>query len=158
MDELKSLSDLLALRATGVPLGIKCPCVYFLFKEEDLVYIGRSRSLIGRVSAHMAGGRDSPPKVFDSIACIEVPDGDVGIMEMAYIKHYKPLYNRTGLPPQKKRVSSNKKESPPPVQSVTVAPHPLQQFPYTPSPEVIMAVALLKYGFPDTPVYVSLPL
>lgn len=65
-------------------------CLYFLYKDKELVYIGKSINLFGRIGNHLI----QKNKVFDSFRYLEVTDIiDLEELEKIYIKKYKPIYN-----------------------------------------------------------------
>lgn len=65
-------------------------CLYFLFKNKELVYIGKSINLFGRIGNHLM----QKNKVFDSFRYLEVPDLiDLEELERIYIVKYRPIYN-----------------------------------------------------------------
>ena len=63
--------------------------IYFLFKENELVYIGRTKRLEDRILAHTKGNF-----VFDSYSVLEVDEEDFSDLEKYYIFKYKPVYNK----------------------------------------------------------------
>jgi len=64
------------------------PCVYFLFKNGSLVYIGKTKTLLTRISYHSSSGKDFDEYFF------YYPE-DYSSSEILHIKHYRPLYNKT---------------------------------------------------------------
>ena len=78
---LKTKEELLTIRQNA-PL---CPGLYFLYQKEEIVYIGRSESILRRIAAHQFQ--------FDSFSVIEMPYGETIIYEPIYIARYKPKYN-----------------------------------------------------------------
>ena len=70
--------------------------VYFLFKGDEIVYIGKSINIIGRVMSH------TKDKDFDTWCYIPIDELEQGPIEEMAIQRYKPKYNKqywsTGLP------------------------------------------------------------
>lgn len=64
-----------------------CPCVYFLLKGDEVVYVGKTTNGIGRVFAHMK------EKDFDNIKIKRMPIDELDLAEARYISKYNPRYN-----------------------------------------------------------------
>ena len=66
--------------------------IYFLFKNNEVVYVGQTikNSPLSRIGDHFNG------KDFDSLAFIAVPVEDLSEYELRYIKHFNPVFNKTG--------------------------------------------------------------
>lgn len=64
-------------------------CIYFLWFEEELVYIGQTSCLKGRISSHKSD------KLFDRVTYTIIKDGYTNVLkiEAENIKHYKPVFN-----------------------------------------------------------------
>ena len=62
--------------------------VYFLIKNNKVVYVGQSTNIMRRIPEHSE-------KVFDNFFYIEVPRLLLNRVEYDYIKHYTPCYNGT---------------------------------------------------------------
>lgn len=75
----------------------KMPCVYFLINFGEIVYVGRSRQMPGRVYQHMRGDRDSAPKVFNRVLYLHVEDEKLDQAEAYFIKLLNPPLNRVGV-------------------------------------------------------------
>lgn len=63
--------------------------VYLLFKEHELVYIGKSQDLYKRISSHRLNGRE-----FDYAALIPLPESDLSWVESSLIKSFDSLKNK----------------------------------------------------------------
>lgn len=63
------------------------PVIYFLIKEESVVYIGQSGNLLSRVGAHR-GNKD-----FDKVLYFNHPAELLNSTEAALIRFLKPKYN-----------------------------------------------------------------
>ena len=63
------------------------PCVYFLYDNENLVYIGSTLRLHSRMDAHLKS------KVFNHIFYIPIKKSKLRQVEASLIKFYKPPYN-----------------------------------------------------------------
>ena len=64
------------------------PCIYFLFKEGKIVYIGQTEYGLKRILAHI------PEKDFDTIKIIKCKKKDLNEKEIIYISKYQPIYNK----------------------------------------------------------------
>jgi hypothetical protein len=64
--------------------------IYFLIRDEEIIYVGQSEAPLGRIAQHVGyPGRD-----FDSYHIIELPEGsDVDEVERQYIFDLKPESN-----------------------------------------------------------------
>ncbi len=71
--------------------------VYFLLRENEVVYIGRSKSLASlqqRLYCHRRYG-----KMFDDCEIYEIGDYEQSkIEERKWIKYHQPTYNRQCIP------------------------------------------------------------
>jgi hypothetical protein len=63
--------------------------IYFLFDGKEIVYIGKTTNLFGRIGSHTTG-----EYVFDSIRFLPVKEKDLDVMEREYIARFKPKYNK----------------------------------------------------------------
>jgi len=80
-------ADVLKLR---VPLDqATTPAVYFLYDGDEIVYIGQSKEVFGRIASHVRDGE----KQFDSFAIIHVSAVELDAVEKANIEAYRPRYN-----------------------------------------------------------------
>jgi len=65
-----------------------CPTVYFLLRDGEIIYIGKTLDLAGRISSHLKD------KYFDKIASYTVLDKNrLGIIENVNIRYYNPKLN-----------------------------------------------------------------
>ena len=64
--------------------------VYFLFKGEEIVYVGRSINILNRLGAHDGEGS----KDWDSFACVSCDEKYHGVTEALFIAAYQPRYNK----------------------------------------------------------------
>jgi hypothetical protein len=85
--------------------------IYFLWKDNALIYIGKSRNMLGRMSYQVGVNRTHPFAEsitakhipFDKITCLVIEkdarihsprtDGAMEAHERAYLAHYRPYYN-----------------------------------------------------------------
>jgi len=71
-------------------------CIYALIDNDEIVYIGQSSDVMGRLSAHKTSS-----KKFTHFAIVERIDTDdkdyVNRVEREYIYKLKPKYNKVGL-------------------------------------------------------------
>ena len=64
------------------------PCIYFLIKENKVVYVGQTEFGLKRILSHI------PEKDFDTIKTIRCDKENLNEMEIAYIVKYQPIYNK----------------------------------------------------------------
>lgn len=63
--------------------------IYLLCDCEEVVYVGKSISINGRLNTHKASD-----KLFDSVVILEIGNvADMHILELVLINKYKPKYN-----------------------------------------------------------------
>ena len=67
--------------------SIQEPIIYFLLDKEDVVYVGQSKSGMGRPYQHK-------DKVFDKISVLKCSEKVLDALETEYIKKYKPKYKQ----------------------------------------------------------------
>jgi hypothetical protein len=73
------------------------PCfsgIYYLIKDNVIVYVGQSTNVIARIAAHLAVRE----KVFDSYSFVQIPAEELNHMEAKEIIRHRPIYNVGGLP------------------------------------------------------------
>jgi hypothetical protein len=63
--------------------------VYFLVKNEEVIYVGKSIDLLTRVVSHVK------TKDFDSFALIQCDEHMLDFEETKYILHYRPIQNKS---------------------------------------------------------------
>ena len=63
--------------------------IYFLFYDDELVYIGQSENVHKRVPCHIVD------KKFNNWNYIEYPEEDLDELEAEYILKYQPKYNQS---------------------------------------------------------------
>lgn len=71
------------------------PCIYFLISDNEIVYVGQTQFLSGRLSRH---GKD---KTFDSYYVYECKAEEMNDLECHFIIKFNPIYNKT-LPRESK--------------------------------------------------------
>lgn len=64
--------------------------VYVLIDDGEIIYIGRSVSLISRLIAHRVGTPIDEPKQFDRVLAVEVPIENAAAYEGALIRRFNP--------------------------------------------------------------------
>lgn len=67
------------------------PCVYFLVHEREIVYVGQSRNLLGRLVQHRGDG-----KCWDRVLYLPVPAERLLEVESLWIKTLQPALNQVG--------------------------------------------------------------
>ncbi len=70
------------------------PGIYFLFNEDEIVYVGQAMSPKERISHHFKH-KLSPGRMFDSYSIIRCDKKDLNKLENYYILKYTPRYNKT---------------------------------------------------------------
>ena len=73
-------------------IDMKIPGVYFLFKNNNLVYVGQSTHVPTRIASHVREGRLK----FDRVSFIRVPPERLLEVEAYYIDLLWPEENQTG--------------------------------------------------------------
>lgn len=66
------------------------PCVYFLVKDDEVIYIGQSVNLPSRIEAHLE------TKIFDRVYYVPAARRDLSRVEGALIRFLKPKMNGHG--------------------------------------------------------------
>lgn len=66
--------------------------VYFLINKGEIVYVGKSTGIDGRINAHISD------KEFDRIFVYECVDPEMSETESYYIRKFTPRYNRSQNP------------------------------------------------------------
>ncbi len=79
--------DLNEVLDAAMPIGTAMG-VYFLIKDKEVVYVGQSIDIYGRLSKHRADGRD-----FDSFAFIQCEKALLNDLESLYISAFVPFMN-----------------------------------------------------------------
>jgi excinuclease UvrABC nuclease subunit len=85
------------------------PGVYFLCKDNDVIYVGQSVTPSSRIASHT---RDSQKK-FDRVYLLPVPQSELNDVEAAFIHHLQPVANgglRSGRKPVAPVMSRPKSE------------------------------------------------
>lgn len=65
------------------------PGVYFLYKDDVLIYIGKTTNVARRILNHL----ESAEKDFDAVKYSKVPEDSLSIAEETLIKNLKPINN-----------------------------------------------------------------
>lgn len=93
---LKALSEL-----PGDAMAFDGLCVYFLWRKEELLYIGQSAYLSSRLYHHerardgLGVGRRIP---YDRVTYLEVQFDEMNRVEIDHIEAYSPPYNDNSKP------------------------------------------------------------
>lgn len=87
MDSLLLHQQIIEMKSPYVPVCNK-PCVYFLFDRTELVYIGQSVQLLGRLQQHI-----QDRKIFDEVSYVFVNQKQLLFIESFYIYRHKPKHN-----------------------------------------------------------------
>lgn len=87
MSELLSEQELFNL---SQPLNSSLVGIYFLFQDQELVYVGQSFSIYSRIGTHCADRE----KVFNRVAIILCDVSELDALETQYIFKFKPKFNK----------------------------------------------------------------
>lgn len=106
-DEKITVSDDIPIEISKIDSLFKLPktlfnsgsCIYFLCKNEKVVYIGQAENVHQRLVEHMR------TKEFDAVFYLRVPAHKMTKIESALISYLKPLYNKTSLNSGNKDIS-----------------------------------------------------
>lgn len=98
-DENVTSSDEIPIEISRIDELFKLPkslfnsgtCIYFLCRENKVVYVGQAENVHQRLFEHMK------TKLFDAVFYIRVQANKMNKIESALIAHLKPEYNRTSL-------------------------------------------------------------
>lgn len=74
-------------------------CIYFLCRDEKVVYVGQAENVHQRLVEHIK------TKLFDSVFYLRVPGNKMNKVEHALISYLKPEYNKTSTRETNKSVS-----------------------------------------------------
>jgi hypothetical protein len=91
-----TLAEILPLRHQWTPgSGMDGPGIYFLFRDDELLYVGQSREVQFRLRAH-AMKRVSPGELipFNLWAALDAPEELLVAIERIYIANFAPPFNR----------------------------------------------------------------
>lgn len=89
---LPPLKSILELRS--LPEGVDGCCVYFLWRDADLLYVGASNVTAWRVRTHTWAAVIS----FERATMLETEPIILRRLERSYIKAYKPRFNKLDNP------------------------------------------------------------
>lgn len=67
--------------------------IYFLFEDDEIVYIGQSVNVLSRVSTHIT----DPEKRFNRACYVPIAREELNDIEDAMIAMFKPRHNKRGL-------------------------------------------------------------
>jgi hypothetical protein len=106
-DEKVTASDDIPLEISRIDSLFKLPkslfnsgcCIYFLCRNDKVVYVGQAENVHQRLVEHMK------TKLFDAVFYLRVPGHKMNKIESSLIAYLKPEYNRSGL------ISGNKDAS-----------------------------------------------
>lgn len=106
-DEKVNASDIIPIEISKIDSLFKLPkslfnsgsCIYFLCKNEKVVYVGQAENVHQRLVEHMR------TKEFDSVFYLRVPAHKMNKIELALISYLKPMYNKAGINSVNKDIS-----------------------------------------------------
>lgn len=90
--------ELSEIAERSIPFSGLTPAVYFLFQAGELVYIGQSNHVYGRLAGHVPGVRGDPSKPWDRVTILEVPADELVLLEGLLIHRFRPPYNTWAAP------------------------------------------------------------
>jgi hypothetical protein len=98
-DERTTSNDEIPIEISRIDSLFKLPktlfnsgsCIYFLCKNERVVYVGQAENVHQRLVDHMR------TKEFDAVFYLRVPAHKMNKIETALISYLKPEYNKTSL-------------------------------------------------------------
>lgn len=82
--------EIIKASSSRVPSERKSHVVYFLIKNSELVYVGRTNNFFWRISEHQEDSKDFDDFRIMEIECKEV----IAFVEKFYITTYKPKLNK----------------------------------------------------------------
>jgi excinuclease UvrABC nuclease subunit len=85
--------------------------IYFLFKNDEIVYVGQSKTGTNRIWQHTRNDRYIDKKDFNFYSFIPCEENTLNETEAYYIIKFKPKYNKS-IPKNNKYVNINKCCSP----------------------------------------------
>ena len=91
-EKSKTIDEIISRKQNNVHLECKGTFVYFLIKNDLIVYVGQTVNLMERVGTHVKGNKD-----FNYITYIEVPKRWLLRTESHYIMQFNPHYNISGI-------------------------------------------------------------
>lgn len=74
-------------------LTTKIPGVYFLFYGQEIVYVGQSTHVPGRINTHVLERKMK----FDRVTYLSLPTSELLSEEARYISMLRPKYNKSGM-------------------------------------------------------------
>ena len=90
--DFRMLIDIAELHRTSIPMQGACSGIYFLFADEDLVYVGEGWNCALRVAEHT---RKESTKVFTHWNFIPIENAEARkAAELEMRRKYKPKYNK----------------------------------------------------------------
>lgn len=72
--------------------NISRPGIYFLLIGQEVMYVGQSMNVSGRIAKHAINGRE-----FDSFVAIACEEDDLDFLEQHYITTLKPRWNKANV-------------------------------------------------------------
>lgn len=99
------LNDLLVLKR-NINKADFDPCIYFLFKGNEVVYVSQSKNGIARVMSHSLESDNGARKAFDGYAMVHCEIDQLNDMEALNIIKHKPKYNKE-MPKSDKVINLN---------------------------------------------------
>jgi hypothetical protein len=84
---LRAIAGMLIPMSVSGAETLAVPGVYFLCHGEQVVYVGQSINVFGRVGAHIGN------KTFDRVYFVRVPESDLNFVEGRLIEQLAPRYN-----------------------------------------------------------------
>jgi hypothetical protein len=85
--------DLDVIRRNALPFK-RTSGVYFLFLAGELVYVGQSWHVLGRLAEHQPGVHGDPLKPWDAVSVQEFAPERLIELETNFIAAFRPRYNK----------------------------------------------------------------
>ena len=76
--------------------------IYFLIKNDEIVYVGQTKSGARRMIQHYHDKGRGNEREFDHVSFIECPVEKLNETEVQYIIKFNPIYNGSTLPSNKR--------------------------------------------------------
>jgi hypothetical protein len=103
---IEAISKIISIDVHGLektPVRKPIPGVYFLFQDDVIIYIGKSKDVLSRVQAHK-----NNQKEFDHYTYVECDEDLLTAYERIFINKYKPIQNADALTLKMKTIGLDK--------------------------------------------------
>lgn len=93
-DLVSSVEDDLSSEMNPSDFIVIGPCIYFLIKQDSIVYVGKTVSLHYRICTHLLGNKNTDPKDFDAVRYVKAPNEFIDRIEARFMLLIQPKYNK----------------------------------------------------------------